>query len=163
VDVFVGTLGKTLASGGAYALFRDPAARDTLVNLAGEFVYSTALPPANAAAALAALGRIRTLAAAGQAAWQAGSRGFRQALRAAGWDAPEGDSPIVPVRLGSEAAAVSLAEALGAQGIRAGAVRPPTVPAGTSRLRFSLKRTFRPADQARVLAAMAAWRQGRAA
>ena len=50
VDVFVGTLGKTLASGGAYTLFRDEAVRDTLINRAGEFIYSTAIPPAAAAA-----------------------------------------------------------------------------------------------------------------
>ena len=161
VDVLVGTLGKTLASGGAYTLFRDEAVRDYLVNLAGEFIYSTGLPPANAAAALAALSRTRGLAEDAQPAWHLASRNFRAALQRAGWDAPDGDSPIVPVRLDDEAAALSLAEALRAAGIRAGAVRPPTVPAGTSRLRFSLKRTFRREDQERVLAALAAWRAGR--
>jgi 8-amino-7-oxononanoate synthase len=160
VDVLVGTLGKTLASGGAYTLFRDEAVRDFLVNLAGEFIYSTSLPPANAAAAAAALERIRALAP-GQPEWYEGSRAFRTALQEAGWSVPAGDSPIVPVRLDDEEAALSLAEALGAAGIRAGAVRPPTVPAGTSRLRFSLKRTFRGEDAARVLAAMAAWRSRR--
>jgi 8-amino-7-oxononanoate synthase len=160
VDVLVGTLGKTLASGGAYTLFHDEAARDFLVNLAGEFIYSTALPPANAAAAEAALERIQTLAG-DQAEWQAISRDFRAALRGAGWAAAEGDSPIVPVRLDDEADALSLADALLAAGIRAGAVRPPTVPAGTSRLRFSLKRTFRREDGDRVLTAMAAWRKRR--
>jgi 8-amino-7-oxononanoate synthase len=131
-----------------------------LVNLAGEFIYSTALPPANAAAAHAALERIRTLAA-GQAEWEAASRAFRAALRAAGWTVPEGESPIVPVRLDDEEAALALADFLRAHGIRAGAIRPPTVPAGTSRLRFSLKRTFRPEDAARVVASMDAWRKQR--
>jgi 8-amino-7-oxononanoate synthase len=158
VDVLVGTLGKALASGGAYTLFRDSTVRDYLVNLAGEFIYSTALPPANAAAANAALERIRLLAA-GQSEWQATSRAFRAALRAAGWTVPEGESPIIPVRLDDEAAALSLADSLRAQGIRVGAVRPPTVPAGTSRLRFSLKRTFRSEDAARVVGAMDAWRK----
>jgi 8-amino-7-oxononanoate synthase len=157
VDVLVGTLGKTLASGGAYALFRDEAVRDFLINLAGEFIYSTSLPPATAAAACAALDRIQALAP-GQPEWHERSRAFRAALQAAGWSVPAGESPIVPVRLDDEEAALSLAEALGAAGIRAGAVRPPTVPAGTSRLRFSLKRTFRREDADRVLAAMAAWR-----
>ena len=160
VDVLVGTLGKTLASGGAYTLFHDEAVRDTLVNLAGEFIYSTALPPANAAAAGAALERIKVLAA-GQAAWQAVSREFRAALRRDGWAAPEGESPIVPVRLDDEEAALSLADFLRAAGIRAGAIRPPTVPAGTSRLRFSLKRTFRREDAERVLAELDGWRKRR--
>jgi len=160
VDVLVGTLGKALASGGAYTLFRDEAVRDTLVNLAGEFIYSTALPPANAAAAAGALERIGTLAAE-QPAWHAASRAFRTALRGAGWPAPEGESPIVPVRLDEAEAALSLADYLRAAGIRAGAVRPPTVPAGTSRLRFSLKRTFRPEDGERVLAEMEKWRRRR--
>ncbi|HVW20837.1 MAG TPA: aminotransferase class I/II-fold pyridoxal phosphate-dependent enzyme [Opitutaceae bacterium] len=159
VDVLVGTLGKALASGGAYTLFRDEAVRDYLVNLAGEFVYSTALPPAAAAAASAALRRIRKLAA-DQAAWQAASRAFRAELRAARWTAPEGDSPIVPVRLGGEDAALSLSAHLAAAGIRAVAIRPPTVPAGSSRLRLSLKRTWHAADGRRVLEAMEAWRRG---
>jgi 8-amino-7-oxononanoate synthase len=160
VDILVGTLGKALASGGAYTLFRDEAVRDYLINQAGEFIYSTALPPANAAAAQAALGRIRALAA-GQAEWHASSQAFRADLRTAGWAVPEGKSPIVPVRLDDEEAALSLADFLRAEGIRAGAVRPPTVPAGTSRLRFSLKRTFRREDGMRVLAAMDVWRKRR--
>ncbi|HTQ29732.1 MAG TPA: aminotransferase class I/II-fold pyridoxal phosphate-dependent enzyme [Opitutaceae bacterium] len=160
VDVFVGTLGKTLAAGGAYTLFHDEAARDHLVNVAGEFIYSTALPPANAAIALVALARIRELAGA-QPQWHERSRAFRSALHAAGWSAPPGESPVVPVRLDDEDAALALAGALRQAGIYAAAVRPPTVPAGTSRLRFSLKRTFSHGDMERVLAAMAGWRARR--
>lgn len=160
VDVLVGTLGKTLASGGAYTLFRDEAVRDHLINTAGEFIYSTAFPPANAAVALAAVARVRALAGQ-QAEWHGQSRAFRSALQAAGWSAPAGESPIVPVRLDDEDAALALAGALRAAGIYAAAVRPPTVPAGTSRLRFSLKRTFSGDDMQRVLAAMAAWRAQR--
>ncbi|HEV8074182.1 MAG TPA: aminotransferase class I/II-fold pyridoxal phosphate-dependent enzyme [Opitutaceae bacterium] len=160
VDILVGTLGKTLAAGGAYTLFREEAVRDYFVNTAGEFIYSTGFPPANAAAALAALGRLRALAGQ-QADWQERSRVFRSALQAAGWQAPAGESPVVPVRLDDEDAALALAGALREAGIYAAAVRPPTVPAGTSRLRFSLKRTFTRADMERVLAAMAAWRARR--
>lgn len=157
VDVLVGTLGKTLAAGGAYTLFRETALRDYLVNTAGEFIYSTALPPANAAAACAAIGRVRELAGQ-QPAWHECSRAFRAALQAGGWAAPAGDSPIVPVRLDREDTALGLAGALRDAGIHVGAVRPPTVPTGTSRLRFSLKRTLAPGDLAHVLATMAAWR-----
>jgi 8-amino-7-oxononanoate synthase len=160
VDVLVGTLGKALAAGGAYTLFREEVARDYFVNTAGEFIYSTGFPPANAAAALAALGRVRALAGQ-QGEWHGYSRAFRAALQAAGWQAPAGESPVVPVRLDDEDAALALAGALREAGIYAAAVRPPTVPAGTSRLRFSLKRTFTRADLERVLAAMAAWRARR--
>ena len=160
VDVLVGTLGKTLASGGAYTLFRDEAVRDYLVNCAGEFIYSTALPPANAAAAEAALARVRELAPQ-QGEWRAASRKFREDLRREGWVVPEGDSPIVPVRLDAAEAAVSLAGALRQDGVLVAAVRPPTVPAGTSRLRISLKRTFGAADAERVLKTMNRWRVGR--
>jgi 8-amino-7-oxononanoate synthase len=160
VDILVGTLGKTLAAGGAYTLFREEAVRDYFVNTAGEFIYSTGFPPANAAAAQAALGCLRALAGQ-QSEWQERSRAFRSALQAAGWSAPAGESPVVPVRLDDEDAALSLAGALREAGIYAAAVRPPTVPAGTSRLRFSLKRTFTRADMERVLAAMAAWRARR--
>lgn len=159
VDVLVGTCGKALASGGAYSLFRDASVRDSVLNEAGEFIYSTALTPPAAAAAEAALGRIRVLAAE-QIAWRAQSRAFRTALRADGWRAPEGDSPVVPVTLGKAEAALSLGAALRSAGIIAAEIRPPTVPSGTSRLRFSLKRTFGEKDQERVLAAMRAWREG---
>jgi len=157
VDVLVGTFGKTLASGGAYTLFRDPVVCDYLVNFAGEFIYSTALSPLNVAAAGAALERVRALASE-QSVWHAQSRDLRVRLRAAGWGAPDGDSAIVPVPMGSAAATVSLAAALRRQDILVGAVRPPTVPAGASRLRLSLQRTFGPAEADRLLAAMEAWR-----
>jgi 8-amino-7-oxononanoate synthase len=160
VDVLIGTLGKTLASGGAYTLFRDAVARDYLVNQAGEFIYSTALSPINAAAASAALARVRALSSQ-QPEWHERSRSFRAQLQAAGWETSAGDSPVVPVRLDSADAAISAAGALRENGILAAAVRPPTVPAGTSRLRFSLKRTFDETAAFRVLNALAEWRTTR--
>jgi len=158
IDILVGTLGKTLASGGAYTLFRDEAVRDHVMNMAGEFIYSTAMPPTAAAGASAALAKVIALSV-DQASWQGMSRRFREQLRATGWDALAGDSPVVPVKIGDVTQVVSLANALREAGIWAGAVRPPTVPEGTSRLRFSLKRTFKESDTGRVLAAMDAWRR----
>jgi 8-amino-7-oxononanoate synthase len=157
VDVLVGTLGKTLASGGAYSVFRDAAVRDQLINHAGEFIYSTSLPPTAVAAASAALARVKELSV-DQAAWHDLSRNFRQRLRAAGWEVPEGDSPVVPIQVGPAQETVALATALRAVGIITGAVRPPTVPAGTSRLRLSLKRNLTEADLSRVLAVLAQWK-----
>lgn len=160
VDVLVGTFGKALASGGAYTLFQRAEVRDYLVNTAGEFVYSTALAPTNVAAAAAAVERARELAPE-QPGWHEASRSFRRRLREAGWQVTDGDSPIVPVGLNDPSAAVALAEALRERGILVSAIRPPTVPVGTSRLRISLKRSFGPAEADRVLAAMAAWRAAR--
>jgi 8-amino-7-oxononanoate synthase len=157
VDVLVGTCGKALASGGAYSLFQHVTVRDAVVNLAGEFIYSTGIPPTAVAATEAALGRIRSLATE-QLVWRERSRAFRAALRSEGWDVRDGDSPIVSVELGAPETALSLVGALRESGIVAAAVRPPTVPNGTSRVRFSLKRTFNETDAERVLAAMRAWR-----
>jgi 8-amino-7-oxononanoate synthase len=154
VDILVGTGGKTLGAGGAYTLFHGGPWRSALINHAGEFIYSTALPPPTAAAARAAVARVQTLALAEQTQWRATSRNFRTRLRAAGWAAADGDSPIVPVPLGGPEQALALAERLRAAGVRVAAIRPPTVPAGTSRLRFSITRTFGEAEAARVLAAL---------
>ena len=107
------------------------------------------------------LNRIYRLPEPEQPQWHELSREFRRQLAAAGWSVPPGDSPIIPVRLDDEDQALGLAEALRAEGIQAAAVRPPTVPAGTSRLRFSLKRGLRPEDLARVVAAMGQWRKRR--
>ena len=153
VDVLVGTLGKTLASAGAYSLFKDEAVRDFVLNHAGEFIYSTGIPPTAAAAASAALARTKELSV-DQGVWQATSRNFRQRLRSDGWEVPEGDSPVVPVLIGPTHATIELAARLRAAGVVVGAVRPPTVPEGTSRLRFSLKRTLTSADIERVAAVM---------
>ncbi len=154
VDVLVGTGGKALGAGGGYTLFQGGPWREALVNHAGEFIYSTGLPPPVTAALGAAVGRVRQLVAAEQAEWRAASRIFRARLRAAGWLAAEGDSPVVTVRLGAPERALVLAEKLRRAGVIAAAVRPPTVPAGTSRLRFSLGRGFGAAAIERVLAAL---------
>ena len=159
VDVLVGTFGKTLASGGAYTLFRDEAVRDYLVNFAGEFVYSTALaadlrggrPGGREARARA--GRPRR--ATGRPPRAPFARRF-----APGDGRRRKGTPRL-CRSGSthEEAALSLAESLRGEGILAAAVRPPTVPAGTSRLRFSLKRGLGAGDFERVLRAMDSWRE----
>lgn len=156
VDVLVATGGKALGAGGGYTLFQGGPWREALVNHAGEFIYSTGLPPPIAAAIRAGANRALALAAEGQAGWRARSRMFRAALRGAGWDAPDGDSPVVPLRLGGADRALVLAEKLRRSGVIAAAVRPPTVPAGTSRLRFSLTRSFGDAETERVLRALGA-------
>jgi 8-amino-7-oxononanoate synthase len=157
VDVLVGTFGKALGAMGAYSLFHDTTLRSALVNRSGEFIYSTYLSPLLAAAAQAALGRVRELAPRAES-WRAQSRRFRAALQAAGWDVPAGDSPIVPVVIGADHDVDVLGRRLAARGFAVGAIRPPTVPAGTARLRLSLKSTTAWSDLEALVAELTAWR-----
>lgn len=138
-DIVVGTLGKALGSQGAYVLAHASEVRDTLVNFAGEFIYSTYLAPSCAAAALAALDRVTELAAE-RPAWHALSREWREALAATGWAVPLGHSPIIPIVLGDAQRTLRTAQALRAAGFLVSAIRPPTVPVGTGRVRVSLRR-----------------------
>ncbi|HEY2215173.1 MAG TPA: aminotransferase class I/II-fold pyridoxal phosphate-dependent enzyme [Acidimicrobiales bacterium] len=125
----MGTLSKALgAMGGFVAASRDMV--DLLVNLARSYIFTTALTPADAAAALAALRIVRS--AEGDALM---SRLSALVARVAG---PEHPSPIVPVILGSEAKAIAASSELLSEGLWVPAIRPPTVPPGTSRLRITL-------------------------
>jgi 8-amino-7-oxononanoate synthase len=126
--ILVGTLSKALGSLGGYAA----ASRnwvDWLVNRSRPFIFTTAPPPAAAAAALAAL---RIVQADAGAALRARLRANVDRV----W--PGHPSPIVPVVLGSERRALDAAAALLRRGLLVPAIRPPTVPAGTSRLRIAL-------------------------
>jgi len=143
-DIVVGTLGKGLGSQGAYVLARAPEVRDALVNFAGEFVYSTYLAPASAAAALAAIGRVRDLAEE-RPRLRALSVEWRDALCEAGFAVPTGDAPIIPLILGDSDVTLRTAEALRSSGFMVSAIRPPTVPVRTGRIRISLRRGL-PAD-----------------
>ena len=152
-DVLVSTLGKALGSQGAYTLFRDGALREWLLNEAGEFVYSTHLAPPAAGAALAALKRVRELASEREALHEL-SRSWRAAMQIAGGKIPGGDSPIVPVLLGSSECAVKVQRALLERGFRVSCIRPPTVPDGTARLRVSLRRGLTEAQRDAFAAAL---------
>lgn len=142
VDVLVGTLGKSLGAAGAYTLFNDETLRRFLINFGAEFIFSTYLPPAAVGAALAAVRRVREFSAEERAAMPELSRRWRRRLREIVSGVPAGDSPVVPVPVGEESETMRLAARLRERGFRVGAIRPPTVPAGTSRLRISLNRTL---------------------
>lgn len=138
-DVVVGTLGKALGSQGAYVLSREPEVREALINFSGEFIYSTYLAPASVAAGLAAIARVEELSAERAQLHQL-SRDWREALGAAGFAVPAGHSAIIPIVLGDAARTVHFAQKLKDEGIKVSAIRPPTVPVGTGRLRVSLRR-----------------------
>ncbi|HTB62137.1 MAG TPA: 8-amino-7-oxononanoate synthase [Opitutales bacterium] len=157
VDIFIGTFGKTLGAMGAYSLFHEPLLRESLVNHAGEFIYSTYLSPLMAAAALAAIGRVRELAPEAKK-WREKSTRLRELLRTHHWDTPPGDSPIVPVQIGKDETVLALGSHVRASGFAVGAIRPPTVPEGTARLRLSLKSETRWEDLEELVQEMNTWR-----
>lgn len=138
VDALVGTLGKALGSMGAYTLFHDKSICDYLVNFAGEFIYSTYLPPVCAAVATEAIQCVRQSSELREDGKKLSSR-VRIRLKEMGLDVMPGDSPIVSILVGKANVVMEIASEFENRGILVGAVRPPTVPEGTSRLRISLK------------------------
>jgi 8-amino-7-oxononanoate synthase len=143
-DALVGTLGKAFGAAGGFVAGSAALVR-LLVNRARTFVFTTALPPPVAAAAQAGL----AIASSGE-----GDRrrslltGALQDLRASlpPRHRTPGLGPIVPVILGSDRAATSASGRLREQGIFVQAIRPPTVPEGTARLRLTLSAAHTPSD-----------------
>jgi glycine C-acetyltransferase/8-amino-7-oxononanoate synthase len=135
VDLAMGTFGKALGSYGAYVA-ASGSMIDFLVNRARSFIYSTALPPAVVGASLAAIKIIQKQPELRQKLFAKVDL-FKSILRQGGLDGL-GSSQIVPVLIGESSTAVYLAEKLRRKNIFATAVRPPTVPESTARLRFSI-------------------------
>jgi 8-amino-7-oxononanoate synthase len=135
-DLIAGTLGKALGSLGGFVV--GPAAyREFLLNRARSFIYATALPPPCLGAALGAIERIAQDPAMGERLLK-NAREFHGLLAAEGLRLPEFHSQILPVPVGENEAALALARRLRERGLLATAVRPPTVPRGTARLRLSV-------------------------
>jgi 8-amino-7-oxononanoate synthase len=135
VDLIMGTFGKALGSYGAYLAASAVLIR-YLLNRARSFIYTTALPPAVLGASLAAVELVRS-APELRAELHRKVALFKTELRQLGLQVT-GSSQIVPVVIGDSRRALLLAAALEESGIFVAAVRPPTVPAGTARLRFSI-------------------------
>ncbi|NNB89248.1 8-amino-7-oxononanoate synthase [Corallococcus exiguus] len=135
VDLRMGTLSKALGGLGAYVA-TSRAVADLLVSRARPFVYSTALPAALCAAAERAVDLVEHDPAPRERLWGHIHR-FTDGLRALGLPA-EPRSAIFPVILGEPARALDAAKRLREEGLLVKAIRPPTVPDGTSRLRFCL-------------------------
>ena len=152
VAIVSGTFGKAFGSGGAF-LAGDSLVGDWLLQSSGAFRYTTALAPPLAAGALAALGRIQADPEAASALLERCGR-WRDALEAAGWPRPPGEGPILSVRLGDDAAALAAQERLEAAGLLALAIRPPTVPEGTARLRLVLRTGLPSGTLEKLLVAM---------
>ena len=141
VDVIVGTLGKALGSYGAFVACDHQMTR-YLLNAARTFIFSTALPPPSVAGALAALDlleekprRVAKLAANADA--------LRRGLIREGFDVGDSTTQIVPLIVGDAELAARMCEAALTRGVFAEAIRPPTVPAMTARLRLAVMATHR--------------------
>ena len=139
VLVQMGTLGKALGSFGAYVA--GPAALvDLLVNRARTFIFTTALPPSAVAAAAGAIGIVRREPVLRRHLWK-NARELHRRLGEAGYALSPVESPILPVQIGDSEPTMALCERLLEHGVFAQGIRPPTVPAGTSRLRVTLMAT----------------------
>ena len=139
IDISTGTFSKALASEGGFVA-GSAALIDYLVNTARSFIFSTAMPPAGAAVSLAALDIVRTepqrrSTLMEHAAW------LRDSLGRAGFDVANHPTQIISLILGEPRTATTFSDRLMERGIFVAAIRPPTVPAGTSRLRISLMAT----------------------
>jgi len=151
-DVTIVTFSKAAGCAGG-AVCGSNVFCEALVNLARAYMFSTSVMPALAGAVEAAVGlmahesgrRLRVRALALQ---------VREALSKQGLKIPEGDSPIIPVILGTEAAALDAAAALLDKGILTLAIRPPTVAKGASRLRLTLSSQHTDEEISQFLAAM---------
>ncbi|HLK10039.1 MAG TPA: 8-amino-7-oxononanoate synthase [Candidatus Binatia bacterium] len=152
VAVHVGTLSKALGGAGGYVA-GSRALIDLLVNRARSFVYTTGIPPAAAAAAGAALDVLAAEPERRRALARNAAR-LREGLRRLGLSVG-GDAHILPVLLGDNRRALALATALLERGVLVQAIRPPTVPPGTARLRVTPMATHTAAQLDRALAAFA--------
>jgi 8-amino-7-oxononanoate synthase len=143
VGLQMGTLSKALGSYGGYLCASRPVA-DLLKTRARTFVFTTGLPPASAAAAIQALEIIEADPEL-TARPLANARLFTELA-----GLPQARTPIVPVVIGEEDAAMAAARRLEAAGFLVVAIRPPTVPAGTARLRIAFTAGHAPDDIARL-------------
>ncbi|MDO8607990.1 MAG: aminotransferase class I/II-fold pyridoxal phosphate-dependent enzyme [Phaeospirillum sp.] len=152
IDLAMGTFSKGLGGFGAY-IACSAALRDYLINRASGLIYATALPPAVLGAIDAALDLVPGMVAE-RTHLQVIAQRLRTGLRAGGLDTGASTTQIVPVILGDERRTLAVARALENRGVLGIAIRPPTVPQGTSRIRFALSSVHSEADIDRLITAV---------
>jgi 8-amino-7-oxononanoate synthase len=153
VDVIVGTLGKALGSYGAYVC-ASPEIIELLINSARPFIFSTAPPPPSVGAAAAALELLESRPDRVQRL-RRNAELMSSELRAAGLEPGSSGTQILPIIVGEAGAATALCERALERGAFAQAIRPPTVPEGTSRVRLTVMATHRGAELRRAARALA--------
>lgn len=150
IDLQMGTFGKALGSFGAY-LASSQSVVDSLINRARSFIFSTSLPPAVLGANIASLDLIdSTEGAARRQQLETNRRLFSERLLAAGLNLCGSSTQIVPVLIGAPEPTMKIAADLYKKGIYLSGIRPPTVPAGTCRLRATLMADHLPEDVERA-------------
>ncbi len=136
--IISGTFGKAFGSGGAF-LASNNKIREELIQASGSFRYTTALAPPLAAAALASLKLMQA-----NPHWsfelQEKATQWRSTLEKEGWPRPPGNGPILSLIIGEDQATLNLQNRLETAGLLCVAIRPPTVPEGSARLRLVLRR-----------------------
>lgn len=135
-DMVVGTLSKALGGYGGFVACSDTA-RHFLVNKARTFIYSTALPPPCVGSAKEAVSIVCSHPEMGAGLLEK-AHSFSKRLSTFGLNVPPFESQIIPVIVGPNEKAVAFSALLGEKGLAVRAVRPPTVPPGTARIRFSI-------------------------
>ena len=148
IDFLVGTFGKALASAGAYIVCRK-VIREDLINKMRTFIFTTALPPVTVQWTSFMLERLAGFRQRREAL-RFLSNQLREALKNKGYDCPS-TSHIVPLITGESCVAIRKAEELQRKGFYALPVRPPTVPEGTSRIRFSLTAEIRESEMEKLI------------
>lgn len=151
-DIVIGTFSKAMGSFGAYIAASSEIC-DYLTNACSGFVYTTAPPPPVLGAIDAALDLVPGMDAE-RANLQALAKRLRDGLANLGFETGPSETQIVPVLVGSESTALAASAALEESGILGVAIRPPTVPKGESRIRFSLSAVHEEAQVDRVLEVM---------
>jgi 8-amino-7-oxononanoate synthase len=152
IDIMMGTFSKALASEGGFVA-GSQSLIDYLVNRARSFIFSTALSPATISVSRQALQIVRMEPQA-RKTLRDNARWFREQLRDAGFSTPDHPTQIISVVLGRPEVAVRFSERLMEKRIFVSAIRPPTVPAGTSRLRISIMATHTKEDLSRAINAI---------
>jgi 8-amino-7-oxononanoate synthase len=152
IDIAMGTLSKALAGEGGFVAGSNSLI-DYLVNSARSFIFSTAPAPATIAVSLAALDIVRKETAA-RDTLREHSLWFRSELRTMGFDVADYPTPIISIVLGRPDITVDFSKRLMEKKIFVSAIRPPTVPAGTSRLRINIMATHTKGELARALEAI---------
>lgn len=156
IDLIMGTFSKALGGFGAYVA-GSQITIDYLINAASGFIFTTAPPPAVLGAIDAALDLVPGMDAERAHLAALGQR-LRSGLAALGIDHGTSSTQIVPAVIGAETAALGLSRKLEERGLLASAIRPPTVPPGTSRLRLALRATHAANDIDALLNAIEACR-----
>ena len=150
--VYMATLGKAAGVFGAFVAAQ-PEIIETLIQTARSYIYTTATPPLLSHALLVSLKKIE------QDEWRRERltqhiQQLREGLRSSPWKLLPSDTPIQPLLIGASDEAVRISQALREQGILVPAIRPPTVPQGTARLRISLSAAHQPQDIVRLMQAL---------